>query len=104
MLKLRVPLICEARFEISSKMQRILQKDTHSTKRFKTIMSLHDIVIRTAVDVKMSKPYRSQNGVVNESCHIHVWLIDTLAHESIFYLQAHVCRADVNKLPNYNAT
>ena len=62
-------------------------------------MSLHDTVIRTAVDVKMSKPYRSENGVVNERCRVHMWLIDTLAHNSIFNLQAHVCRADVNKLP-----
>ena len=76
-----------------------MQKDTHSTKRFKTIMSLHDLVMRTAVDVKMSKPYRSENGVVNERCRVHMWLIDTLAHESIFNLQAHVFRADVNKLP-----
>ena len=94
-----MPPICEARFEISSKMQRILQKDTHRTKRFKTIMSLHDIVIRTAVDVKMSKPYRSESGVVNERRRVHMWLIDTSAHESIFNLKAHVCRADVNKLP-----
>ena len=76
-----------------------MQKDTQSTKQFKTIMSLHDIVIRTAVDVKMSRHYESEIGVVNERCRVHMWLIDTLAHESIFNLQAHVCRADVNKLP-----
>ena len=61
-------------------------------------MSLHDTVIRTAVDVKMSKPYRSENGVLNERCRVHMWLIDTSPHESIFNLQAHVCRADDNKL------
>ena len=42
----------------------------------KTIMSLRDIVICTSVDVKMSKSYQNENGVVNERCRVQMSHID----------------------------